>query len=161
MGRTGQVQEMDVRGRIEASLKDAMRARDAHRLSTLRLITAAIKDRDIAARSDGEQARVDDAEVLALLGRMVRQRQESARAYEEGGRLELVEKERAEIRMIEEFLPRPLSADQVEAAIAAAIGETGATSLRDMGKVMAVLKSRHVGRMDFSAVGPQVKARLG
>lgn len=152
---------MDVRGRVDAALKQAMRARDAQRLSTLRLITAAIKDRDIAARSEGEDAKVDDDELLTLLGRMVRQRQESARAYEEGGRLELVERERAEIRTIEEFLPRPLSPDQVEAAIAAAIEETGATALRDMGKVMALLKSRHVGRMDFAAVGPQVKARLG
>jgi uncharacterized protein YqeY len=91
---------------------------------------------------------------------MVKQRQESARAYEEGGRLELAQKELDEIRVIEEFLPRQLSADEVEAAIVAAIAEVGASGIRDMGKVMASLKSRHTGQMDFTAVGPMVKSRL-
>ncbi len=138
-----------------------MKARDADRLGTLRLINAAIKDKEIDLRGSGEGAGVGEAEVLAILARMVKQRQESARAYEEGGRLELAEKELAEIGVIEEFLPRQLSPDEIEAAIVAAIAETGATGIRDMGKVMAVLKSRHAGQMDFGAVGPMVKARLG
>lgn len=156
---------MSLRDTLATALKDAMKARAADRLSTLRLINAAIKDRDIASRgnADDEQGAagtVGDDEVLAILGKMIRQRQESARAYEEGGRLELAEKERAEITVIEEFLPRQLDAAEVAAAIDAAIAETAATSLRDMGRVMAHLKGRHAGEMDFGAVGAQVKARL-
>ena len=151
---------MDLRERISAGLKDAMREKDAIRLSTLRLINAAIKDQDIAARGDGRGDGVDDAAVLAILGKMVKQRRESARAYEEGGRLELAEKERAEIAIIEGFLPRQLSQAEVDAAIAAAIAEVGATGLRDMGRVMAALKTRHAGQMDFAAAGAQIKARL-
>lgn len=151
---------MDLRERISAGLKDAMREKDAIRLSTLRLINAAIKDQDIAARGDGRGDGVDDATVLAILGKMVKQRQESARAYEEGGRLELAEKERAEIAIIEGFLPRQLSQAEVDAAVAAAIAEVGATGLRDMGRVMAALKTRHAGQMDFAAAGAQIKARL-
>ncbi len=152
---------MDMRERIGAALKDAMKSRDAARLSTLRLINAAIKDRDIALRGEGGEATVGDAEVLGILGRMVKQRQESARAYEEGGRLELAEKERAEIGVIEEFLPRQLSPEEVTAAIASAIAETGAAGIRDMGRVMAALKARYTGQMDFGAVGPMVKDSLG
>jgi uncharacterized protein YqeY len=151
---------MTMRDRIAAALKDAMKAREAERLSTLRLINAAIKDKDIAVRGEGGEGTVGDAEVLAILGRMVKQRQESARAYEEGGRLELAEKELGEIRVIEEFLPRQLAEEEIAAAIDAAIRETGATSIRDMGKVMAALKSRYTGQMDFGAVGPRVKDRL-
>ena len=151
---------MEMRDRIAAALKDAMKSRDADRLSTLRLINAAIKDRDIALRGEGGDATVGDAEVLTILGRMVKQRQESARAYEEGGRLELAERELAEVKVIEEYLPRQLSADEVDAAIAEAIAEIGAASIRDMGKVMAALKARHTGQMDFGAVGPRVKDRL-
>lgn len=152
---------MDMRERIGAALKDAMKSKDAARLSTLRLINAAIKDKDIALRGEGGDATVGDAEVLAILGRMVKQRQESARAYEEGGRLELAEKELAEIKVIEDFLPRQLDAEETGAAIRAAIAETGATSIRDMGKVMAALKAKYTGQMDFGAVGALVKARLG
>lgn len=152
---------MTLRDRLQTALKDAMRAKQAERLSTLRLINAAIKDRDIAARGDGGEGLVSEADILGILGRMVKQRQESARAYEEGGRLELAEKELAEVTVIEEFLPRQLSADEVEAAIAAAIAEAGAATIRDMGKVMAVLKGRYTGQMDFGAVGPRVKDRLG
>jgi uncharacterized protein YqeY len=151
-----------MRDRLSAAMKDALRAKEADRLSTLRLINAAIKDRDIAARTEGGgEDGVSDAEIMAILGRMVKQRQDSARAYEEGGRLELAEKELAEIKVVEEFLPRRLSDDEVAAAIAAAVAEVGANSIRDMGKVMAVLKARHAGQMDFGAVGPMVKARLG
>ncbi|WP_037087374.1 GatB/YqeY domain-containing protein [Cereibacter sphaeroides] len=152
---------MTLRERLQDAMKEAMRAKQPDRLSTLRLINAAIKDRDIAARVDGADGMVSDEEITAILGRMVRQRIESARAYEEAGRLELAEKERAEIGVIEDFLPRQLDPEEVEAAISAAIAEVEATTIRDMGKVMAELKTRYTGQMDFSAVGPMVKDRLG
>lgn len=150
---------MALRDRLQTELKDAMKAREVDRLSALRLINAAIKDREIAARGEGT-GELTDADLMAILGKMVKQRQESARVYEEGGRLELAEKELNEIRVIEEFLPRQLSLDEVEAAIAAAITETGATGIRDMGRVMAALKARHTGQMDFAAAGAAIKARL-
>jgi uncharacterized protein YqeY len=152
---------MSLRDQLQTALKEAMKAKQADRLSTLRLINAAIKDRDIANRGEGGEGEISEAEILAALGRMVKQRQDSARAYEEGGRLELAEKETAEIKVIEEFLPRQLEAAEVEAAIAAAVAEVGATSIRDMGKVMAVLKAKYTGQMDFGAVGPRIKDRLG
>jgi uncharacterized protein YqeY len=152
---------LGLRERIGAGLKEAMREKDATRLSTLRLINAAVKDQDIAVRGKGQTEEVGEAEVLAILGKMVKQRQESARAYEEGGRLELAEKERAEIAVIEDYLPRQLSDDEIEAAVSAAIAETGAEGLRDMGRVMGVLKGKYTGQMDFGAVGPMVKSRLG
>lgn len=152
---------MTMRERIAAALKDAMKSREADRLSTLRLVNAAIKDKEIALRGDGGgEGSVGDAEVLAILGRMVKQRQESARAYEEGGRLELAEKELAEVKVIEEFLPRQLTEGEVAAAIEAAIRKTGAESIRDIGRVMGVLKADYAGRMDFGAAGPLVKERL-
>ncbi len=151
---------MTLRDRLSAALKDAMRAKEADRLSALRLINAAIKDREIAVRGEGDGAVVTDSDIMAILGKMVKQRQESARVYEEGGRLELAEKELAEIGVIAEFLPRQLEGAEVAAAISAAIAEAGATSIRDMGKVMAVLKGKYTGQMDFGAVGPMVKDML-
>ena len=153
---------MHMRDKINAALKDAMRAKEADRLSTLRLINAAIKDKDIAMRGTvDEAAGVSTDDVTAIMSRMVKQRHESARAYEEGGRLELAEKELSEIKIIEEFLPKQLSEDEAEAAVDAAIAEVGAASIRDMGKVMAVLKGEYTGRMDFGKAGPMVKNRLG
>lgn len=152
---------MSLRDALQTALKEAMKARAADRLSALRLINAAIKDREIALRGEDAAGEVDDAAILAILGKMVKQRQESARAYEEGGRLELAEKELAEIAVISEFLPRQLSDAEVSAAIAEAIAETGAAGLRDMGKVMAVLKGKYTGQMDFGAVGPRIKEILG
>ena len=151
---------MTMRDRLSAALKDAMRAKEADRLSTLRLINAAIKDRDIAARGEGTEGPVSDEVILGRLGKMVKQRQESARAYEEGGRLELAEKELSEIKVIEEYLPRQLTEAESGAAVVAAIAEVGAVSIRDMGKVMAVLKGKYTGQMDFGRVGPLVKERL-
>ena len=151
---------MTLRDRLQTALKDAMRARAADRLSTLRLINAAIKDREIANRGDGTDAEVGDSDIMAILGRLVKQRQESARAFAEGGRVELAEKELAEVLVIEEFLPRQLDADEVDAAITAAVTEAGAASIRDMGRVIAALKAKYTGQMDFGAVGPMVKARL-
>lgn len=152
---------MDLRHRIADALKDAMRAKDTERLSTLRLINAAIKDRDIALRGDGNDDGATNDEVLAILGKMVKQRHESAKAYEEGARLELAEKELAEIRIIEDFLPKQLSADETAEAVKAAIAKVGAESIRDMGKVMGELKANYMGRMDFGKVGPMVKDMLG
>lgn len=153
---------MDMRERVNVALKEAMKSKEADRLSTLRLINAAIKDKDIALRGSGEETSgVGDPEVLAIMGRMVKQRQESARAYEEGGRLELAEKELLEIKVIEEFLPKQLSEEEAEAAVDAAIAEVGAQSIRDMGKVMGILKAKFTGQMDFGKAGPMVKGRLG
>ncbi|SEL58581.1 hypothetical protein SAMN05444413_11174 [Roseivivax marinus] len=151
---------MDLRTKIAQATKQAMKEKDATRLSTLRLINAAIKDRDIATRGEGAETGVGDAEVLAILEKMVKQRRESAKTYEEGGRLDLAEQEEAEIGVIEEFLPRRLSETEIDAAVDAAIAETGANSIRDMGRVMGTLKSKYAGQMDFGAAGPKVKARL-
>ncbi|MES2542799.1 MAG: GatB/YqeY domain-containing protein [Pseudomonadota bacterium] len=152
---------MLLRDRLQTALKEAMKAKEADRLSTLRLINAAIKDREIALRGESDAGEVGEPEILQIMGKMVKQRQESARAYEEGGRLELAEKELAEIGVIQEFLPRQLDAAEIAAALDAAVTETGAASIRDVGKVMAVLKARYTGQMDFGAVGALVKARLG
>ena len=149
-----------VQARLQEVIKDAMRAKQAERLSGLRLISSAIKDREIALRGDGGLA-MTEADILAVLGKMVKQRQESVRMYLEGGRQDLAQKERNEIAVIEEFLPAQLTADQTEAAIAAAIAEAGAVSVKDMGRVMAVLKGKYTGQMDFGSVGALIKARLG
>ena len=152
---------MDLKTKIQTATKDAMKAKDAPRLSTLRLISAAIKDREIAARTgEGEGVGLSDSDLMAILAKMVKQRQESARAYEEGGRLELAEKENAEILVIEEFLPRKMSAEETRAALDEVVTSLGATSVRDMGRVMAELKARYTGQMDFGAVGQMVKDKL-
>jgi uncharacterized protein YqeY len=150
-----------MRERINAALKEAMLAKDKLRISTIRLMMAAIKDRDIALRSEDGASGLDDPGIMALLAKMVKQRDESATTYETAGRMELAETERAEIAVIKDFLPKPLSAEQVDAAIKKAMAETGASSIRDMGKVMGMLKAKYAGRMDFGAVGGRVKAALG
>jgi uncharacterized protein len=151
---------MSMRDRLQDEIKAAMKAKAADRLSGLRLIMGAIKDREIALRGEGG-AELTEADLMAILGKMVKQRQESVRMYLEGGRQDLAAKERAEIQVIEEFLPRQLSAAEVDAAIAAAVAETGAASVKDMGRVMGVLKGRYTGQMDFGAVGALIKSRLG
>lgn len=151
---------MNMRTRVNDALKQAMRDKATMRLSTLRLICAAIKDQDIAARGEGGDEGVGDPDVLAILSKMTKQRHESARAYEEGGRIDLAERERQEIEIIEEFLPKQLGEDEVAKAVRSAVEETGATSIRDMGKVMAQLKGKYTGQMDFGKVGPLVKDRL-
>ena len=131
------------------------------RLSTLRLMNAAIKERDIALRgSGGDESGVSDVEIMALLGKMIKQREDSAEQYENGGRLELAVREQDEIKVIREFLPEPMDDDAVSEAIKSAIVGVGASSLKDMGAVMNALKADYVGRMDFGAVGKQVKALL-
>lgn len=146
---------------INEAVKDAMRSKDKLRLSTLRLINAAIKDKDIALRVEDRPDGVSSSEILQILGKMVKQRQESARAYEEGGRLELAEQELSEIKIVEEFLPRQLSDDDVANAIQKVISSVGATSIRDMGKVMASLKEKYTGQMDFGKAGASIKKILG
>lgn len=152
---------MGLRERINTALKTAMKEKDSARLGTLRLISAAIKDQDIASRSSEDDTGVSDSDILGILGKMTKQRQESVRAYEEGGRLDLAERERREVAVIEEFLPQQLSDDEVEAAIDKAITDVGASSIRDMGKIMGKLKQKYTGQMDFGKVGPRVKAKLG
>jgi uncharacterized protein YqeY len=146
-----------IRERISGDLKSAIKSRDAQRVSTLRLITAAVKDRDIAARTTDNPEGVSDDEILGILAKMIKQRQESARAYEEGGRLDLADQEREEATIIREYLPRQMSETEVEQAVAAAIEDTGASSIRDMGKVMAHLKAQHTGKMDFARAGAAIK----
>ena len=139
-----------IRERLAGDLKDAIKEKDADRAATLRLILAAIKDRDIAARAGDNVQGVAEEEIHAILGKMIRQRLDCARDYEEGGRLDLAEQERTEIKVIEQYLPRQLSETEVKQAIAEAIDDTGACSVRDMGKVMARLKARYGGQMDFN-----------
>ncbi|MQQ08006.1 GatB/YqeY domain-containing protein [Epibacterium sp. SM1979] len=151
---------MDTRKRVNDALKQAMKDKASERLATLRLINAAIKDREIAARVDGDDGGIGDGEILAILGKMTKQRSESARAYEEGGRLDLAERELSEISVIQEFLPKQLDEEEITSAIRDAVAETGAASIRDMGKVMGALKAKFTGQMDFGKVGPLVKDQL-
>lgn len=149
-----------MRDDINAALKDAIKARDTRRTSTLRLINAAIKDRDIAARGEGRDKIVDD-EILSLLQKMVKQREESVAIYDKAGRVDLADQERGEIVVIKEFMPQPLGEEDVVNAVETAIAETGAEGLRDMGKVVGALKEKYPGRIDFSKASKIVKERLG
>lgn len=149
-----------LRTRLNEALKDAMRAKNQRALSALRMILATLKDRDIAARSRGVMNGIDEAEMLSMLQAMIKQRSESIRMYEQGGRQDLVDQEREEIAVIEGFLPKQMSDDEVAAAIKAVVNDIGATSIRDMGKVMAELKNRHAGQMDFAKAGAAVKQQL-
>jgi len=148
-----------MRDKISQALKVALKAREARRTGTFRLINAAIKDRDIEARGQGKEP-ASDQDILQILTKMVKQREESAKIYEDNDRPELAAQEREEISVIQEFLPQPLSEEEVEAAIADAIKETGAESLRDMGKVVGVLKGKFPGRIDFGKASKSVKAAL-
>jgi uncharacterized protein YqeY len=147
-----------MRDQFTAMLKDAMKAGDKRRVSTLRMITAALKDRDIEARGAGKT--VSDDDILSLLQKMVKSRQESADIYSKAGREELATQEREEIAIIQEFLPKQMDDAAVSAAIAAAIAETGASGMKDMGKVISALKAKYTGQMDFAKVSASVKAML-
>ena len=149
-----------MRDTIAQAMKQALKDKDPVALGTIRLITAALKDRDIAARGDDRADGISDDEILSMLQTMIKQRQESARMYDEGGRADLMATEQAEIAIIQQFLPEPLSEDEVNAAIDAAVAETQAASVKDMGRVMAYLKDQYAGQMDFSAASQLVKARL-
>ena len=149
-----------MRETIAAALKVATKAQDKRRISTLRMISAATKDRDIAARTAGK-GEATDAELLELFAKMIKQREESRAIYADAGRAELATQEAEEIEIIREFLPKQLSDKDMDKAIADAIAEAGATSVRDMGKVMAALKARYAGQMDFAKASALVKAKLG
>jgi uncharacterized protein len=150
-----------LRQRLNDDLKAAMKSRDQRATSALRLILAALKDRDIAARERGITNGVDEPEIIDLLQKMVRQRQESIAMYQKAARQELVDQEQGEINIIERYLPRKMAEGETNAAIAAVVEELGASSIKDMGRVMAALKERYAGRMDFAKVGQQVKQKLG
>lgn len=150
---------MSLRDDFTAQLKSAMLAKDAARVSTLRMITAKLKDVDIAARPKGVD-RVSDDEILAMLRSMAKSRRESVALYQQGNRPELVAKEEAEIAVIESFLPQQMDDQALAAAVAAAVAETGAASIKEMGKVMAALKAKHGAALDMSKVGPIVKGQL-
>lgn len=151
---------MSLRETLNAHMKEAMRAKEAKRLATIRLILAALKDKDIAARTEESREGIPDAEILQLLGKMIRQRQESAETYENAGRPELAANERAEIAIIEGYLPKQMSEAETQAVVAALIAELGAVGVKDMGRVMGALKERFAGQMDMGKANPIVKALL-
>ncbi len=150
-----------LREQLNDTLKEAMRAKEPETVSTLRMVLAAIKDKDIAARPSGNAGGIGDPEILSLLQGMIKQRRESITMYRQGGREDLAAKEEGEIAVIERYLPSQMDPAAVKAAIDAAIAEAGASSIKDMGKVMGVLKAKYAGQMDFGAAGPEVKAKLG
>jgi uncharacterized protein YqeY len=152
---------MSLREQFTDEMKQAMRNKHTRRLSTIRLILAGLKERDIANRSESSHEGVSDGEIFALLGKMVKQREESAAAYEAGGRPELAGAEREEIAIIREFMPKQMNEAEASAAIQKVIAEIGATTIKDMGKVMGTLKERFAGQMDFAKAGAAVKQALG
>ncbi len=149
-----------LRDKINAELKQAMKAQDKRRMATLRLVNAAFKDRDIQNRGTGKDEAPTEADLQGILSKMIKQRRESAETYDRGGRPELAEGERAEIAVIEEFLPRQLSEEQMRAAVSGVVDELGCDGLKDMGKVMSTLKARYAGQMDFSKASALVKELL-
>ena len=148
-----------LRDNINNAVKDAMRAKDERKLSTLRMVNSTIKNADIEARGQGKPP-LGDAELLSLLQKMIKQRQESVELYDKGGRAELADQERAEIAVIQAYLPQQMSDAEVKAAIAAVISETGAAGIKDMGKVIGALKAKYAGQMDFGKASGMVKAAL-
>lgn len=152
---------MTKREELTTALKTALKSKDQIAMSTIRLITAAIKDRDIAARGTGNAEGIGEAEILSLLQSMIKQRHESSKTYMDNARPELAERELAEIKIIETFLPVQMSDDEVSAAIDAAIKDVNAESIKDMGKVMGALKEKYAGQMDMAKAGGVVKTKLG
>ena len=151
---------MTLRTDINEGVKTAMKAKEKLALSTLRLVNAAIKDRDIAARAQDNPAGINDGEILSLLAKMVKQRQESASIYEDNARPELAERERSEILVIRRYMPKPVSDEELASAVKAAVNDLNATCLKDMGKVMGKLKGEYAGRMDMGKAGAAVKSFL-
>ncbi len=150
-----------LRTRLSDTLKASMKERDQRSVSTLRLILAALKDQDIALKGKGNKEGLTDDQILSLLQSMIKQRRESIKLYEQGGRMELAQREAEEIAVIEEFLPEQMSDDEMAAVITGIIGEVGAESLKDMGKAMGALKEQYAGQMDFAKASAMVKERLG
>ena len=151
---------MGLREQINDSLKEAMKAKDQKRVGTLRLINAALKDKDIAARTETSRELLGDDEILSLLAKMIKQREDSIAAYKAGNRPELAAAEEGEIAVIREFMPKQMNADEAKAAIAKVIADVGAASIKDMGKVMAALKEHYAGQMDFGRASGAVKELL-
>jgi uncharacterized protein YqeY len=151
---------MSLRQQLNDAMKDAMKAKDAKRLATVRLVLAALKDKDIAARSETSRELLGDDEILGLMAKMIKQREESATVYRQGGRPELAENEESEIAIIRTFMPKQMDEAEAAAAIKAVIAEVGASSIKDMGKVMGVLKERFAGQMDFGKASAAIKAAL-
>ena len=149
-----------MRSKIKEALTTAMKAKDTARVSTLRLIMAALKDRDIAVRTEGKPDGIADEDIIGMLGTMIRQRRDSVKMFREGNREELALKEEAEISVIEEFLPRQMDDSEIEVACKGAIAETGAEGIKDMGRVMGEIKSRHAGQMDFGKASAKIKELL-
>ena len=148
-----------MREKLTESMKEAMKAKDSRRLSTVRLIQSAVKDRDIANRGVGKEAASDD-EILQILQKMVKQREESAKIYQDAGRAELATQEREEIDVLKTFMPEQLSDEKVDEIVAAVVAEIGAAGMKDMGKVMATLRERYAGQMDFAKASGVIKAKL-
>ncbi|UYO40984.1 GatB/YqeY domain-containing protein [Rhodopseudomonas palustris] len=148
-----------LRDDINTAVKEAMKAKDERKLSTLRMVNSTIKNADIEARGQGKPP-LSDGDLLSLLQKMIKQRQESVELYDKGGRAELADQERAEIAVIQAYLPQQMSDDEVKAAIAATISETGAAGIKDMGKVIGALKAKYAGQMDFGKASGMVKAAL-
>jgi uncharacterized protein YqeY len=151
---------MSLRAQLTDAMKEAMKAKDAKRLATVRLILAALKDRDIAARTETSKDLMGDDDILTLLAKMIKQREESATAFDAGNRPELAANERDEIAIIRTFMPAQMDEAAMKAAVAQVIAEAGAASIKDMGKVMAVLKERYAGQMDFSKASAATKDAL-
>lgn len=151
---------MTLRDKISDDTKSAMKSKDKVKVSTLRLVSAAIKDRDIAARNSDRCNGVDDTEIMSLLVKMLKQREESVKTYAENGRPELAEREQTEIDIIKEYMPTPLTDTEVEEAISKIIDRSGATGLKDMGKIMNALKADYAGRIDMGKAGKLVKSKL-
>ena len=152
---------MDIRTNFNMSLKEALKNKDQVAMSTIRLILAALKDRDIAARSKGNNEGIGEAEILSMLQSMIKQRGESVKMYRDAGREELAEREEAEVTVIKSFLPAQFSDEEVAKVIDEAVAETGAESIKDMGKVMGILKSKYAGQIDMGKAGGMVKEKLG
>ncbi|HEY1632574.1 MAG TPA: GatB/YqeY domain-containing protein [Rhizomicrobium sp.] len=151
---------MALREEFNEKLKEAMKAKDSRRVSTLRMVLAALKDKDIAARTETSREGISDDDVLGLLAKMIKQREESAAAFTQGARPELAQSEQEEIAIIRSFMPRQMDEAEAKAAIQGVIAELGAGSMKDMGKVMAALKERYAGQMDFGKASPMVKTAL-
>ncbi len=151
---------MSIREEFTTALKEALKSKDQVAMSTIRLIMAAMKDRDIAARGKGDAEGIGESEILSMMQSMIKQRQDSSKMYEDAGRPELSERELTEIKVIEKFLPAQMSDDEVSSAIDAIIAEVGAGDIKDMGKVMGALKGKYAGQMDMAKAGGAVKAKL-
>lgn len=153
---------MSLRDKLSTDMKDAMKSGDKRKLATIRLMNAAIKDKDINSRTEGHDSeKISDTAIIDVFAKMVKQRQDSITAFEAGGRTELAEQERGEMEVIQSYMPKQMTDDEAKAAVASVIAAVGAVSVKDMGKVMAELKARFAGQMDMGKVGGIVKALLG